>query len=436
MKIIGFMLLFVLLLFFSCNTTGPGGENSNAVLSLADVSCTEAWLQLTTTNLQLPTTVNLIQNEETRKTITLITADTILYVDSLLPNQTYNFYSVIQPNNQSPIRSSQIQENTLDTTGNDFTFNEYTFGGNAGSCALYDCTIISEDNIWCVGEINIADTSQNGYTLYNAVHWNGTDWQLKRIPFVFNGQNDYGPIYSIFSFNKDDIWFGSNIHWNGQEYNYLDDQALFGWVANKMWGTGSNDLYAVGNGGHIAHYQNGVWSKIESGTSLQFLDIYGATDTQNGDQQILAVCTQNNPPGNGIYTIKGNTVTEISSKFNFPGYTIPPELFGIWFVPYKHYYIIGDGIYEKRLLSDSTWGNGPLEITRYATTGIRGTGINDVFVSGAFGEFLHFNGVRWESFINNLGQFSGSYGSLAIKNNLVVTVGYVGEQAKILVGHR
>jgi hypothetical protein len=35
-------------------------------------------------------------------------------------------------------------------------------------------------------------------------------------------------------------------------------------------------------------------------------------------------------------------------------------------------------------------------ITHYATTEIRGNGLNDIFVSGAFGEFLHFNGVSWE----------------------------------------
>ena len=107
MKIIGFMLLFVLLLLTSCNTTGPGGEKSNAVLSIADVSCTEAWLQLTTTNIQLPTTVTLTQDGKTRETVNLTTADTILYVDSLLPNQTYSFHSVIQANSQSPIPNYQ-----------------------------------------------------------------------------------------------------------------------------------------------------------------------------------------------------------------------------------------------------------------------------------------------------------------------------------------
>lgn len=98
--------------------------------------------------------------------------------------------------------------------------------------------------------------------------------------------------------------------------------------------------------------------------------------------------------------------------------------------------MVGSGIYEKKSLSDSLWLNEPLDITRYGTSGIRGNSLNDVFVAGAFGEFLHYNGVTWKSYINETGWFSGSYGSVAVKNNLIATVGYEGAQAKIMIGHR
>ncbi len=108
----------------------------------------------------------------------------------------------------------------------------------------------------------------------------------------------------------------------------------------------------------------------------------------------------------------------------------------MWFVPKRHYYLVGDGIYEKNLISEDSWKNGPLDITHYGTTGIRGNGLNDIFVAGAFGEFLHYNGVSWKSYINELGEFNGSYGGVSVKNNLVITVGYEGPQAKILMGKR
>jgi hypothetical protein len=189
-------------------------------------------------------------------------------------------------------------------------------------------------------------------------------------------------------------------------------------------------MYFVGRNGNIAHYNGSQWRKIESGTSLQFLDIYGATDSKTGEQQILAVCTRNLPLDKGIYKIEGNTATQISS------YPIQWELFALWFVPNRHYYVVGSGIYEKKLLNDSRWEDNGFNISHYATTGIRGNQLNDVFVSGAFGEFLHFNGVNWKSYINDLGWFSGSYGGIAVNNNLVITVGYEGAQAKILLGKR
>ncbi len=91
-KLIIAALIGYLFTLISCNTTEPPptGKGS-AALTLEDVSCTEAWLSLTTTNIQLPTAIDLIQNENIRKTINLTTADTVLYIDSLLPNQTYKF---------------------------------------------------------------------------------------------------------------------------------------------------------------------------------------------------------------------------------------------------------------------------------------------------------------------------------------------------------
>ncbi len=105
-------LLFILFLsIYSCNTTEPppppDGEKPTINLVLEDVSCIEAWINLTTTNLQLPATLTLKQINPTGDTTSQIyilnTQDSLLYVDSLLPNQSYKFQSVIQIN--QPIRS-------------------------------------------------------------------------------------------------------------------------------------------------------------------------------------------------------------------------------------------------------------------------------------------------------------------------------------------
>jgi hypothetical protein len=52
---------FCLLIFMiaHCDSTEPPIEAHGLVLKLEDVSCTEAWIELSTINLQLPATITL-----------------------------------------------------------------------------------------------------------------------------------------------------------------------------------------------------------------------------------------------------------------------------------------------------------------------------------------------------------------------------------------
>ncbi len=86
---------------------------------------------------------------------------------------------------------------------------------------LYDVAIIDENNIWAVGEIYMNDSLGNpDYKVYNAAHWDGIEWELKRIPYYYNGQTYYSGIKAIYAFNENDIWFGTGnmIRWNGTQF--------------------------------------------------------------------------------------------------------------------------------------------------------------------------------------------------------------------------
>ena len=64
--------VFLTIIFFcECNTTEPPVNGNGITLKLEDVSCTEAWITLKTTTLQLPETVTLKQDNQTRSTINL-----------------------------------------------------------------------------------------------------------------------------------------------------------------------------------------------------------------------------------------------------------------------------------------------------------------------------------------------------------------------------
>lgn len=440
-----FFFLLILNLILSCSTTEPPTPPEETkptlTLELEDASCTETWLQLTAKDLTLPAELTLKRYNPSGDSLSQIfildTKDSLLYIDSLLPNQTYNFQlsCIWNPasGNQQQVSSTKLPVATMDTTSHNFTFTSWTFG-TIGSSVLYDVAIINENNIWAVGEIMIADTSQNGYTTYNAVHWDGSEWELKRIPYYYNGQTFYNGIKAILVFNENDIWFGiaSLIHWNGTVYQSISTASFFQATVSKMWGTSSNDFYIVGTSGQIAHFNGTSWQRIESGTTLNINDIWGDYNEKTQEWEILAVAG-NKLQGseNKILRIfEGNT----SDQLNSSGTAWP--LRTLWFKASQKYYVAGSGVYKKKKVSDSYWKECILDISTYSTNSIRGLNINEIVAVGGFGEVLHFNGYSWKSFINQTGLSSGNYLDVDLKNDLCVAVGQDNSNAVITKGKK
>jgi hypothetical protein len=66
---------------------------------------------------------------------------------------------------------------------------------------------------------------------------------------------------------------------------------------------------------------------------------------------------------------------------------------------------------------------------------VKGNGLNDVMVVGAYGEVLHWNGVSWRSYRDITG-LNGSYTSVAVDGNFVIAVGQNDTQAVVAIGRR
>jgi hypothetical protein len=421
------LLLIQVLLLSKCNSVDPppppNGEKPTLTLTLEDVSCIEAWIKPTTTNIQLPASITLQQNNQNRKTINLVKADTLIYVDSLLPNTRYQ-YQVSSIEYQ--VSSNEISVTTMDTTSHDFTFETFTFGGTAGSSTLYDVATIDENNIWAVGEILVADTSVNGYTTYNAIHWDGSQWELNRILY----QGGFWVIRTIFAFNENDIWFSAFVRYDGQNFIELPiPPILIGWTINKIWGSSSDDLYIVGNNGNIARYLNGTWSRIESGTDLNIYDVWGQINKDN-EYDILCVASNSDIliDSSKVLKIEGTSIKEISNE------GLPVFISTLWFIPERKYYIAGDGLYTAKHLGAQWICDNSMP--PYYKTSIRGNGFNDIVMTGAFGLLLHFNGLSWKNF-QNITYIEGAYGEVAVKGNLICCTGGLNNgQAIILMGRR
>jgi hypothetical protein len=412
-----------MLLNLGCKKS-PTEPNGTATLIIEDVSCTEAWVKITSSNYQTPNTLTLFVNDKADQSITLVSNDTVLYVDSLLPNKSYTFKSQLITNN-SKLITSEAQATTLDTTSHNFTWQTFTFGEHSSS-VLYDVAIIDENNIWAVGEIYMNDTlGKPDPTFYNVAHWEGLKWELKKLFY----KGGIWSIKTIFAFNENDIWFSGYMrYYNGQFIELPIPDILMGWTINKMWGTSSNDLYVVGNSGNIAHYDGKNWQKIESRTALQIYDIWGDYNNKTSEYEVLAIASHvAHGTERKLYQIRNGQAIDISSS------PIERSLTGIWFIPNRHYYVVGSGIYEKKLLHDEKWKNNDGEFTHYYTSRVRGTEINNVFVVGALGEILHWNGISWKSLQNEgIGRY-GDYSGISTKNNLVVMAGETSNQAVITI---
>ncbi len=417
-------------ILISCNKDNPvpPGEQPQINLTLEDVSCTEAWLKLTTANISLPADIELLKNEIHLKTISLTSADTLLYIDALLPNKSYNFTSIIHTADGS-IKSS-APATTMDTTSHDFTWHSWTFGGDAGGCELYDVAIIDQNDIWAVGDIDIADTSINGFTTYNAVHWDGVEWELKRVQTIFRGNLITVPLTGIFAFSSTDIWMVGSlpIHGDGQNWVIYDLRTTVdpNLSLSKAWGEDTDDMYFVGNSGSLAHKKNGQWTRIESGTDANITDIWGIPSSGSNEGKIYcSVPSGLESSKRRILKInEDNSVDSIPCNGNIVSSSWSPSG-GI-------IYTSGGGIYTNK---SGSWEK-EIVFPDYYTYRVRGNGLTDIFVCGNYGFLGHYNGKKWKVYPEFIQQSYIHFLSVNLKDDIIAIVGVSGESALIILGER
>lgn len=359
--------------------------------------------------------------------------DTLILDEGLLPKHTYTYKAYRMIATAAIDSSTPLAFTTMDTTSHNFTWQIDTLGDGSSS-VLYDVAIINDTLAYAVGEIYKRDsTGQFETTMYNMAKWNGQDWKLERAYFYWQGQSYVTQLYSVFAFAEDDIWVGTGgpYHWDGHIWTTYNINGIFDGVVNKFWGTSSSNLYIVGTNGSIAHFNGSSWRKIESGTTLDIQDIWGSIDKKNNETEVIAVASnQWKSADRKILKISGiNTMTLSDTPLKYP-------LSSIYFESDRKYYVAGDGIFEKRLLSDASWHNKPSDFAQYFIFRTRGSNLNDIVAVGGYGEAVHFNGSSWKSYHDIVGIGYGNYYSVSIKDKMVVIVGQEYPMAVVAIGKR
>jgi hypothetical protein len=429
MKMFYTLFLLGLGLFTGCSESPTDHEVEKPVLTVDDISCTEGWLNLSIPPGMLPAQVLLLQDNQTVMSITVVSADTLLYIPSLTHSKVYVFQASITPPNNSPIFSNVANLTTLSPTGNSFSWTKHYLGSaEINTSRVWDVAILSENDIWAVGQFVLPDTNLAGYSDYNAVHWDGSKWEYKQIQFYYSCQTPTTthplPIYSIVAFDSENITMYSTMQstsFSSKGQGAIECTPI---TAVTAWASDSNNLYIGGGLGKIYHHNGTVWTLIETGTDLFVQSITGDYNGRTKSYEIMAFCVDfGNELRQKLLRIDGLKSTELSMQ-GITNWILEP-----WFIAGKKFYASGSALYYKGY-GEQNWEQLPIAGTNNLYS-VNGKGFNDIFVGGADNRLFHYNGVEWEKLLPEFP--NSSYGTIKMKDNVVVAAGSHGNQGVITI---
>jgi hypothetical protein len=137
--------------------------------------------------------------------------------------------------------------------------------------------------VWGTGPADVWAVGAAG----TVAHWNGSVWSASRV-------DNFPVLFGVWGSGPNDVWaVGVSVpppgvvapdqhiaHWDGSAWSATASgtQGVFGaWEALfGVWGSGPNDVWAVGSKGTIVHWDGSTWSPSPSGTTEQLFDVWGS----------------------------------------------------------------------------------------------------------------------------------------------------------------
>jgi hypothetical protein len=420
------LLTSMLVVFWACKKNPVGPQvTPNVQLSADYVTCTEVWLKLGFSDSPSGGDYRITRDGATLMTGTMSGTNVILYDTTALPNKSYSYIAYRVVGGEVKQISPALSVTTLDSTSDNFSWQAFTFGGNAGSCLLKDVAIINDTLAYAVGAIYLMDSTGNADpNAFNLLTWNGRAWTLSRIYYyTFCGQSHMGsyPTNTAFGLSPTDLWIagaGQVTRWNGMSQS--NPQCVIlpnGFFIDRLWAKDTNSVYIVGHGGISGWYNGESWQETAVVTSFDIQDIWGTVDAEGSERVLAVACYRFTNDGSAIVQLSGNSAASVQTT------GLPSNLSSIWSANGKEWYVCGDGLHQTRSL-DSSWQSIAGLPSTYMES-MRGNGPNDIFIAGDFGLMLHFNGSTWNDLTQQVNIPNCVFYAVGVKGNTVVAVGSV-----------
>ncbi len=223
---------------------------------------------------------------------------------------------------------------------------------------------------------------------------------------------------------------GTILHYDGTAWSSQisgTTQDLYG-----VWGSGASSVYAVGLGGTILHYDGTGWSAAVSGTLQNLYAVWGSSASDvfavGAGGTILhydgvSWSAQTGAVTKDLHGVWGSSGTDVFAvgdsgsveQYNGTAWVIQSsgtllDLLGVWGTAGNNVYAVGRSG-EMLQFSGSTWKT-LIILTSQDLYGVSGSSPTNLYVVGASGTILHFGGSSWTT------QSGGTLQNLA---GLVVT---------------
>ena len=300
-----------------------------------------------------------------------------------------------------------------DTTSHNFTFVIDTIGNNPlFPSHLWDVWVVNENDVWVVGEINTLDTGfdslGNFIPPYSAAHWNGEKWEYVR--FWDNGWPSHSvitPVFSIWKFSDSEVWLaaGGIFKKKGDRwYLKYKNNPDAGEMVTKLWAASENEIYGVGARGLIVKYDGNSWTRMESGTDVDLLNIWGVKDEQTGQTHVFAAGSRGDRYYGVVLELKdGQWLHRFDEQHpifgNEDDHMAPIAVWGYKdsvYVSYSGY--DSDNVYRHDINNFSNDFTLIHSESMGAISSIYGNAQNDFFLVGFRDVVLHYNGRTFKKY--------------------------------------